>query len=294
MHFTYSQTPDENNLHQGDLIKRTPNVEKILEEVHPHYHTKPDYRFFIVLTQSCDLIKRDGNCGARYISIAAVRPIGLAIERFLSDLQYDELEKEFGFCDEGRYNRFHDFLESLLNNNVGDYFFLREEPDVGLEGDHCAFLHLSIALKAEMHYETLLAGKILELKESFQHKLGYLVGQLYARVGTEDWTPNTLTREEFLEEVNRRANLFREDLEWLPRPVHQRVLKNLKKVPPEERTPDKYFEVVKEMYKTKKQNIHEILQLVQDKGLALGLDADALGKLSRRLESDGDFTRLIK
>ncbi|MFC1661555.1 hypothetical protein ACFL3S_08915 [Gemmatimonadota bacterium] len=294
LHFTYEEDPDRANLRQGDIIHRTEMVDEILREVHPHYHDKPDYRFFIVLTQSCDLLRRDGPCNARYITIAAVRPVDLAIKRFIQSLQYDEIEKELGFCDEGRYQRFRDFLESLLNNNVGQYFFLREEPDEGLVGDHCAFLHLSIALKADLHYPTLLDGKILELKVPFQHKLGYLVGQLYSRIATEDWAPDNLTEEQFQEEVKRRAHLFREEVEWLPRPVHKRVLKALRETPDGERTPERYAEVVREMHRTREQHIKELLGIMREKGIALGIDEATLEKLMRRLQSDEAFTGLIK
>ena len=165
-------------------MRRTPALEQVLRTVHPHYHGKPDYPYFIVLTQSCDLVRRDGtNCASRYITIAAVRPLQLAVERYLDSLLYNDVERHFGLCDDSRKAKLRQFSERLLNNNEDAYFFLRREPSAGLVGDHCAFLPLSVALKAELHYEVLLEAKILQLKETFQHKLGYLVGKLYSRSG---------------------------------------------------------------------------------------------------------------
>jgi hypothetical protein len=62
-----------------------------------------------------------------------------------------------------------------------------------LPGDCCAILNLSIAIKTPEHYDKCLEAKILELESSFQAKLGWLVGQLYSRVGTQDWPTDRLT-----------------------------------------------------------------------------------------------------
>ena len=188
-HFTYA-SPDHAQLNQGDVLKRTPEVETILREVHPHYYTRTDYPFFIVLTQSCDLIRREGRpCSSRYVTLAATRPLRLALEREVRRFQYNAIEKELGICSRAQHAKMLQLAERLLNNNQEGYFFLQGEPGSGLEEDHCAFLPLSVALKAELHYETLLRAKILQLSESFQHKLGHLVGTMYSRVGTEDWVP---------------------------------------------------------------------------------------------------------
>ena len=50
-----------------------------------------------------------------------------------------------------------------------------------------AYLKVSIALKSELHYDACLDAKRLELSDEFKAKLGWLVGELYSRVGTTDW-----------------------------------------------------------------------------------------------------------
>ncbi len=57
---------------------------------------------------------------------------------------------------------------------------------MGISGYNCAFLALSVALKIE-HYDLCLAAKIAQLTGEFQAKLGWLVGNLYSRVGTKEW-----------------------------------------------------------------------------------------------------------
>jgi len=36
-HFTYSEHPDNASLMQGDVLERTPEIDRLLEEVHPHF-----------------------------------------------------------------------------------------------------------------------------------------------------------------------------------------------------------------------------------------------------------------
>ena len=87
-HFTYSRSTSS-NLMQGDVISKTSGLKRLLEEVHPHY-LQDDYTHFLVITQSCDLVKRGGkDCKSRYITLAAVRPLTLVLEREIRTLQDD-------------------------------------------------------------------------------------------------------------------------------------------------------------------------------------------------------------
>jgi hypothetical protein len=89
------------------------------------------------------------------------------------------------------------FLERLLNNNEPNYFYLHHDLELGIAEPLVAFLALSIAVKAELHYETCLKARVAQLEDSFQAKLGWLVGNMYSRVGTQDWTPDYFTHEQF-------------------------------------------------------------------------------------------------
>ncbi len=201
LHFTY-EAPTSPSLCQGDILKRMlDGLDRVLEDVHPHY-LKDDYRFFIVLTQSCDLELRDGEtCSARYLTIAAVRPLDIAIQRELQKYQSSQFALRANVCRSSARTKLAQFIERLLNNNESKYFYLHECPQRELDECVCAFLHLSIALKAEKHYKTCLAARILSLREVFRAKLGESVGRLYSRVGTEDWVPKHRNRKEFTEQI---------------------------------------------------------------------------------------------
>lgn len=62
IHFTYKQFPDMSSLCQGDVLRVTDEMREILKEVHP-YFLNEQYKYFMVLTQSCDLVRRNaGKC----------------------------------------------------------------------------------------------------------------------------------------------------------------------------------------------------------------------------------------
>jgi hypothetical protein len=89
-----------------------------------------------------------------------------------------------------------EFLRRLHNNNDKELFYLHEQPDMGLPESCCAFLRLSIAL-LPAHYDICMQARLLSLTDVFQAKLGWLVGNIYSRVGTADWVPDYLKKEEF-------------------------------------------------------------------------------------------------
>lgn len=171
-------------LEQGDLLEVTPELQSLLESYHSYFAQHPDNRFYAVLTQSCDLVRRAGGCAARYIAIAPVRPIATVIGR-----EFDEklvsVAKGVRYASHRERGEIERFLERLLNNNEPSYFYFEAEPGRGVYGPMCAVLGLSIPFKAE-HYDELLRAKIIGVTDVFQAKLGWLLGQLYSRVGTEE------------------------------------------------------------------------------------------------------------
>lgn len=194
MHFTYQPNLSNDKLFQGDVLKRTVDINSMLQAVHPHFYQHPKNLFFMVLTQSCDLVMgRAGEfCKSPYIAIVPVRPFEWVLERQIEQLRTLDIESELPVLTDKAKTKLSEFLTRLYNNNEPGYFFL-EAKGTGLPHDCCAFLNLSISIRSNAHFQKCLDAKILELEPSFQAKLGWLVGQQYSRVGTEDWTKSELT-----------------------------------------------------------------------------------------------------
>jgi len=188
MHFTYDESLCQTELMQGDVLKRTPEIEKLLKNIHPHFYHNSNNSFFIVLTQSCDLVPRgtEGICKAPYISIAPVRTLDLVVESYLAQLGNATFNAELPVLSSKSKAKASEFLQRLFNNNEQGYLFL-DSLDTPLPTDCVAFLNLSIAIKSDLHYKDCLNAKVLQLTDTFQAKLGWLVGQMYSRVGTRDW-----------------------------------------------------------------------------------------------------------
>ena len=84
-HWTYTDCCPEDDLEQGDIILPTEQLKSLFARVHQHF-CDPKYVGFVVLTQSCDLVRRDdGVCKAKHITLAVVR-----------ELHYNYRTKMFG------------------------------------------------------------------------------------------------------------------------------------------------------------------------------------------------------
>lgn len=187
IHFTYKKHPDMQSLCQGDLLRITDSIRDILKDIHP-YFLKEQYKYFLVLTQSCDLVRRNGKkCKTPYITLAAVRDFDSFFEEYLIKDKCAERVNDILLMDIKKRDRAYQFLERLYNNTESDYFFLFREMELSFPNSMVATLKVSIALKSELHYEACLAAKVLELSDEFKAKLGWLVGNMYSRVGTADW-----------------------------------------------------------------------------------------------------------
>lgn len=187
IHFTYKEHPDMASLCQGDLLEVNDSIREVLKEVHPYFLNK-QYKYFMVLTQSCDLVRRDGvNCKTPYITLAAVRSFDDFFEKKLVSDKYVEEVNECLLMNNRQRERALQLLERIYNNTEPDYFFLYKEEALNFPESMIACLKVSIALKSKLHYEECLNAKVLELSDEFKAKLGWLVGNIYSRVGTTDW-----------------------------------------------------------------------------------------------------------
>lgn len=297
MHFTYV-TPNQTQLNQGDVLRRTPALEALLAEIHPHSHQQTANAYFAVLTQSCDLVRRAGlGCSARYISLAAVRPVRVAIEREIERYYDHEVERRLAFADSSGRDRVVNFVERLLNNNVVEYFFLYREPEVGFDSDHCIFLPLSVPIKAALHYEKLLEAKVLQLEDSFQHKLGYLVGHMYGRVGTEDWVPRVdETDALFRERATRYVADLTQELQifWLPRDQYRPVTRTMRNLPAVEATVERLKAEIEQTQRKKDANVSQAVAVASEVLQRLGVPEDVLERFRRQLLTLTAFRGLIR
>ncbi len=262
-HFTYTDEVDSENLHQGDILEKNEEIVRQLSEIHPHY-VKEDYTHYQVLTQSCDLALRDGVPKCRYITIAAIRPLRTALERTLLSIDSDAFRLDDLYCwPINKKPRLTEFLRQLYNNNDKEHFFLHRWPEKGLLENSCSFLYLSIALKAEQHYKMLVNAKRIQLDDNFKSKLGWLVGNLYSRVGTRDFYPGFVQDKQSFNEILEEP--ITDNVLILPQPVYTELKKECKKKSTsevDEAEIDSAQEIVR--YKEEQKQSAAIDKLIQD------------------------------
>lgn len=259
MHFTYGEKCEPDRLKQGDLLTRTPELAAVVAEFHS-YFANPQYTHFLVLTQTCDLVRRKGNsCKAKYITLAAVRPLDAVIDKFLAEIRSKAMVGKELYCNESNKSKLAEFLRKLLNNTEPHHFFLQAQPAQALPNDSCAFLQLSIPLKSSFHYDTCLSAKRLELTEEFRAKLGWSVGELYSRVGTMDYVPGALPDDAaFSSHIDK---LMESYVKWVPSKVFPKFQEFSKQAYEFDEIAAKIEEYIEQ---TKLNKLNDVVRLVKD------------------------------
>ena len=125
IHFTYKPNPDMQSLCQGDVLEITPELSVVLKEVHP-YFLNEQYKYFMVLSQSCDLVRRNGkNCKTPYITLAAVRSYSEFLEKILLKGKFAEKNKELLLMDDKHKERAYQLIERIYNKMLGSKEFVK-------------------------------------------------------------------------------------------------------------------------------------------------------------------------
>lgn len=175
---------------QGDILVPTIGLRELFKKIHPHFDNDK-YLGFIITTQTCDLVRRGAlkQPKAQYINIAAVRPLEQMLIRFLdatckplSTGIYSQENKQFA----------NELLYRIVNQNESNLglFYLHPEKNIKILEPSVAMLRVHVALKAE-NYQILQEARRGRFEEIFQHKLAWMVGHIYSRIGTRDWNEDS-------------------------------------------------------------------------------------------------------
>lgn len=136
---------------------------------------------FMVVTQCCDL--QHGK--AQHLAIAPIR----TLSSYVSEVAVEALRStdRIGVhVSDKALGQITNETTRLLNNNCPGFFFLRGDQAHGMPANGVAFLRLKLGFRSR-HMPELLAAKCGQLDSNFRSKLGWLLGNIYSRVGTRDW-----------------------------------------------------------------------------------------------------------
>lgn len=184
-HWTYGPFEYESDLEQGDILCPSVKLREIFKDVHHHF-VDDKYVGFLVATQSCDLVRRGrGNAKTPYINLAVIRPLVNVAHKFIAQVA---TPVETGVFSKREKAKAKELLARIFNQNEQalGVFFLNGDADSGIAEPSVALLRVTVALRSE-HYTVLREARCGRLNDAFRAKLGWLLGNLYARPATRDW-----------------------------------------------------------------------------------------------------------
>jgi hypothetical protein len=162
-------------------------------------------------------VLRDGKtCKAEYINLAVVRELESCLSQFLDNVC--ERAASGVYLTQSKIQA-HQLLERILNQNEQSLGLFYLHPDVdttGIADCAVALLRVNVAFRAKEHYRLLQRARKGRLTAEFRSKLGWLVGNLYSRVGTRDWADTPTCEKEMRQLIHR---LIDSDLYlWVTKP----------------------------------------------------------------------------
>lgn len=185
-HWTYDGFRAEDDLEQGDILRPTSSLRAVFDEVHPHF-SNDKYLGFVVVTQSCDLVRRRGAPKASYVSLAVIRPLVQVANQIFSAVAEPlvDLPATFRLSKKVEAKR---LVQRIVNQNEQGLglFYLHQDADSGIGENSVVFLRVTVSLRAD-HYGKLVEARAGRLATEYRAKFGWLVGNLYNRPATRDW-----------------------------------------------------------------------------------------------------------
>lgn len=185
LHWTYSEFDPDQDLQQGDILRPdNEGLRALFREIHQHF-CDPKYRGFMVTTQTCDLVLRSQGCSARYINLVAIRALNDVLFPLLDTVSAKLVE---GIYYEDKKRDAKQLIERIFNQNESalGLFYLHQDADVALVEPCVALLRVGVDFRVD-HYEVIRKARCGRLAPQFQAKLGWMLGNLYSRVATDDW-----------------------------------------------------------------------------------------------------------
>lgn len=192
MHWSYIE-PEGSNLAQGDILLPTNDIRNILQYVHKWF-VDPKYLGFMVLSQTCDMVRRNGGlCKTPYVNIGVIRPLRQVWLSLVETTCEHVAGRYFLASSQGKAKS---LIERIINQNEEKLglFYVHQDVGLGIGEPSVAMLRVSIALQSSIHYDALLDARRGSLEPNFAARLGWLCGNLYSRVGVPDWSEDAQRR----------------------------------------------------------------------------------------------------
>lgn len=205
----YEQRKPEDDLEQGDVITGSSEIKELLKC--NGNSIENDIIAYIVTTQTCDLVKRNDSVKATYINLATIKDFDNILQQILNDINNKIIDNVYLSKEK---NKNIDLIKRIINQNEKDYGLFYLHPNVDLTGisvRSVALLRNTFSISTQ-NYNVIKKNRIAGIQTDFQHKLGWLVGYLYSRVGTKDWSEDSSLNDELTQLIR---DLLKEKYKWI-------------------------------------------------------------------------------
>jgi len=183
--YVYDKKFLKDSLFQGDILRVSGVFQDYFLKFYPEVtNIEGEEKYVMVLTQSCDLVKsHKRKLKVSHINVCLIRTLKNFIHSLISEIKPLSLGGK-NLLEEEVNDRIKDKIRKLLGNSDQkvNFFLPKELP---FEEDMVALIPLSFSFRAD-HYDVLLQNKVLTLMPEFRAKVGYIISELYGRVGTPD------------------------------------------------------------------------------------------------------------
>lgn len=286
------------DLQQGDILRRTPELQRALDEAHSFYARAGDYSHFLVLSQTCDLVRYGDVPKTDYITICAVRPFSRLVAKISERFGENVPGFPIPTLRENSRPKIRQKIEQAVHFDLPGYFFLPQGCAPSIDVPLVAFLQLSVPLKTT-HYEACLRSRVGQLSEVFAAKVGWLAGNIYSRVATPDFEGawGKKATDELIEQLFN--DYVAQDYEWLSKPrmtlLKAQVRKWVEEHPEKEMTLGEAGVMIQSLETEVDELARIILEVARTSELRMNADAEARlvgrAKNSERIKA---FVRRLK
>lgn len=184
--YVYREAVEGNSLLQGDVLKVQGQFNNYFKQFYPEVSfLDHEDQYVMVLTQSCDLVKsHKRKPKVSHVNVCLIRTLRSLVRALISEEIKPLSIAGNNILEREANDQLKDKISKLLNNSDQklNFFLPMQSP---FTEDMVAMIPLSFSFRIE-HYDLLTQNKVLTLKPEFQAKVGYIISELYGRVGTPD------------------------------------------------------------------------------------------------------------
>ena len=172
MEYELYRKPEETQLCQGDILVRDRMLDNLVGH-QDYFAESPVFERFMVITQTCDLVRDRG--GYEFILLAGIRRLEEALKR-------RHVESA------AAKNSTRALLRDMLNHNYNKrgFFYLPPHEGSGINSPSVVDLRVMLSLH-HSHYDDLLMARCGAIQNVYAAQLGHMVGHMLGRVATPGW-----------------------------------------------------------------------------------------------------------